>query len=85
MVRMAVTASVVVMILFAMTSQLRLENESRHVGTIVVMVRHNSMQQDDCTRQSSHYLRSQMLHTMTFVSNKTNSTQQLVTLQRYTN
>lgn len=57
---------ITVMVTIAMTGQFCLKNKATLPYTIVVMVRDNGVQQDDCTRQRGHYLCRQMLHSMTF-------------------
>lgn len=84
---MGMTAAVMIMVVvaIAVTGQLGLEDKTLFAGTIVVMVWHHRMQQDDCTRQRNHYFGRQMLHNMTFAAAEGVPWRRLVTLQRYTN
>ena len=62
-----------VMLMAAMAVDFGLKNKPSLVRTIVVMVRHNGVHKNDCTRQSNHYFCSQMLHCMTFTSDSESS------------
>ena len=57
---MAMVALVVVAL--AVTGDLCLKNKTLGFATIVVMVRHNGMQHDNCTCQRNHCLLHQMFH-----------------------
>ncbi len=70
MVAVAVMAAVVrMMLVAAMTIDFGLKNKPHLVRTIVVVVRYNSMYEDNRTCQCNHYFCSQMLHCMTFTNN----------------
>ncbi len=82
MVGMAMVALVVVAL--AVTSDLGLKNKTLGFATIVVMVRHNGMQHDNCTCQRDHCLLHQMFHIKTVASLIMLLQHISLTLQRYT-
>ena len=59
---MLVTIVVLVMLMAAMTVDFGLKNKPYLVRTVVMMVRHSSMQQNDCTRQDYHRFCGKVLH-----------------------
>ncbi len=79
---MAMVALVVVAL--AVTGDFCLENKTLGFATIVVMVRHNGMQHDNCTCQRDHCLLHQMFHIKTVASLIMLFPRISSTLQRYT-
>ena len=78
---MAMVALVVVAL--AVTGNFCLENKTLGFATIVVMVRHNGMQHDNCTCQRDHCLLHQMFHMTDFTSEINPQMNPSPTLQRY--
>ena len=81
MVGMTMVALMVVAL--AVTGDLGLKNKTLGIATIVVMVRHNGMQHDNCTCQRDHYFSNQMPHITNFTSETNPQVNPSPTLQRY--